>query len=156
MWNDFVQDLKYGTRVLFRARGFATAAILTLAIGIGATTAIFSVVNAVLLQPVPFKDLDRLTMVWQTDRNTGTNREPSSRLSLRYPLSSSGRPVGAIAPAGDATRSRKRVIRIARTSATGALSPMRSHGAAKARGSPAITAISRTGWSGERRYTAPE
>jgi putative ABC transport system permease protein len=78
VWNDFVQDLKYGTRVLFRARGFATAAILTLAIGIGATTAIFSVVNAVLLQPVPFKDLDRLTMVWQTDRNTGTNREPSS------------------------------------------------------------------------------
>jgi putative ABC transport system permease protein len=78
MWNDFVQDLKYGSRVLMRSRGFAIAAILTLAIGIGATTAIFSVVNGVLLQPVPFKELDRLVMVWETDRNTGTNREPAS------------------------------------------------------------------------------
>ena len=78
MWNDFLQDLRYGTRVLFRSRGFATAAVLTLSIGIGATTAIFSVVNGVLLQPVPFTDMDRLTMVWETDRNTGTNREPAS------------------------------------------------------------------------------
>ena len=78
VWNDFAQDLRYGTRVLLRSRGFAAAAILTLAIGIGATTAIFSVVNAVLLQPVPFRELDRMVMVWQTDRNTGTNREPSS------------------------------------------------------------------------------
>lgn len=78
MWNDFLQDLRYGTRVLLRSRGFAAAAVLTLSIGIGATTAIFSVVNGVLLQPVPFTDLDRLTMVWETDRNTGTNREPAS------------------------------------------------------------------------------
>jgi hypothetical protein len=78
MWNDFLQDLRYGTRVLLRSRGFATAAVLTLSIGIGATTAIFSVVNGVLLQPIPFTDLDRLTMVWETDRNTGTNREPAS------------------------------------------------------------------------------
>jgi putative ABC transport system permease protein len=78
MWNDFVQDVRYGIRVLLRSRGFAAAAILTLAIGIGATTAIFSVVNTVLLAPVPFSALDRLTMVWQTDRNTGTFREPSS------------------------------------------------------------------------------
>jgi putative ABC transport system permease protein len=78
MWNDLVQDLRYGARVLLRSRGFAMAAVLTLAIGIGATTAIFSVVNAVLLQPVPFTDIDRLAMVWETDRNTGTNREPAS------------------------------------------------------------------------------
>ena len=78
MWNDFLQDLRYGTRVLLRSRGFAAAAVLTLSIGIGATTAIFSVVNGVLLQPVPFTDMDRLTMVWETDRNTGTNREPAS------------------------------------------------------------------------------
>jgi len=78
MWHDLVQDVRYGVRILFRARGFATAAILTLAIGIGATTSIFSVVNSVLLQPVPFRELDRLVMAWQTDRNTGTVREPSS------------------------------------------------------------------------------
>lgn len=78
MWNDLWPDIRYGTRVLLRSRGFALAAVLTLALGIGATTAIFSVVNAVLLQPVPFPALDRLTMVWQTDRNTGTVREPSS------------------------------------------------------------------------------
>ncbi|HEX6315833.1 MAG TPA: ABC transporter permease, partial [Gemmatimonadaceae bacterium] len=78
MLNDFIHDLRYGARVLFRARGFAMAAILTLSIGIGATTAIFSVVNTVLLQRVPFAALDRLTMVWETDRNTGTVREPAS------------------------------------------------------------------------------
>ena len=78
MWTDFVQDLKYGVRVLMRSRGFAMAAILTLSIGVGATTAIFSVVNGVLLRPVPFADIDRLAMVWETDRNTGTNREPAS------------------------------------------------------------------------------
>ena len=78
MWTDFVQDLKYGARVLMRSRGFAIAAILTLSIGVGATTAIFSVVNGVLLRPVPFADIDRLAMVWETDRNTGTNREPAS------------------------------------------------------------------------------
>jgi putative ABC transport system permease protein len=78
MWNDFVQDLRYGARVLLRSRGFAIAAVLTLAIGIGATTAIFSVMNAVLLRPVPFREMDRLAMIWETDRNTGTNREPAS------------------------------------------------------------------------------
>lgn len=78
MWHDLVQDVRYGTRILLRARGFATAAILTLALGIGATTSIFSVVNTVLLQPVPFRQLDRLVMAWQTDRNTGTVREPAS------------------------------------------------------------------------------
>jgi hypothetical protein len=78
MWSDFIQDLRYGARVLLRSRGFAMAAVLTLSIGIGATTAIFSVVNAVLLRPVPFTDIDRLAMVWETDRNTGTIREPAS------------------------------------------------------------------------------
>jgi predicted permease len=76
--NDVWQDLRYGVRLLTRDRGFTAAAVLTLALGIGATTAIFSVVNAVLLKPVPFADHERLAMLWETDRNTGTVREPAS------------------------------------------------------------------------------
>jgi len=57
---DFVRDLRYGGRALLRAPGFAVVATLTLALGIGATTAMFSVVNAILLRPLPYPDQDRL------------------------------------------------------------------------------------------------
>jgi putative ABC transport system permease protein len=68
------QDLRHSMRALAKNPGFTVLAILTLALGIGANTAIFSVVYAVLIRPLPFKDPGRLVMVWETWEKRGDQR----------------------------------------------------------------------------------
>ncbi len=71
-------DLRFAFRSLRNSPAFTSVAVLTLALGIGANSAIFSVVDGVLLRPTPFLDIGRLVMVWETDRKSGTTHEPAS------------------------------------------------------------------------------
>ncbi|HEY8188963.1 MAG TPA: ABC transporter permease [Pyrinomonadaceae bacterium] len=75
---NFWQDVRYGMRMLLKAPSISIVATIALALGIGANTAIFSVVNAVLLRPLPFANSDQLMNVWETDSVRGYVRGSSS------------------------------------------------------------------------------
>src|SRR4029077_11223854 len=66
-----VRDLRYALRAFAKSPGFTLAAVLSLAIGIGANTAIFSIASALLLHPLPYKDAERLVILW--NRSPGLN-----------------------------------------------------------------------------------
>src|SRR5690349_21934096 len=74
--NTLWQDLRYGARMLAKKPGFALVAILTLSLGIGANTAIFSVVNAVLLRPLPFPHPEQLLTLWESNVQKGYEQNP--------------------------------------------------------------------------------
>jgi hypothetical protein len=77
-----VLDLRHAARMFWRKPGFSAVAVLTLALGIGANTAIFSVVHAVLWKPLPYKDPDHLAMLWSEDSAHGLKERGVSRLNF--------------------------------------------------------------------------
>ena len=69
-----LSDVRYAARNLLRRPGFTIIAVITLALGIGANTAIFSAINALLLKPLPFPELDRVVAVWDKLPSRGVQR----------------------------------------------------------------------------------
>src|SRR4051812_27823905 len=77
-----LQDIRFGWRLLRRTPGFTASAVLALALGIGATTAIFSVLDRVVLRPLPYPDADRLAMVWEANDAKGLSHERLSPVNF--------------------------------------------------------------------------
>jgi predicted permease len=105
-WEGWVQDIRFGLRQFARSPGFFAIAALTLALGIGATTAIFSVVRGVLLRPLPYPDSDRIVQVWQRNGNSGptqfsdVNFQDLKERSRSFASLAEFQPTGAISVSG--------------------------------------------------------
>lgn len=100
MWERFIQDLRHGARVLAKSPGFTVVAVATLALGLGINTAVFSIVNAVMLRPLPYPRPDRLVSLW----------EENSRPEDTRTFNTKGSPVGT---AGSSKRSTVSVASLA-------------------------------------------
>jgi len=82
VFETLVQDVRYGARMLAKHKAFTSIAVITLALGIGANTAIFSVVNELLLRPLPYRDADRVVMLWEVTPE-GRHQNSTSRGNFR-------------------------------------------------------------------------
>lgn len=81
--NQLAGDLRYGVRNLAKAPAFTCAAVLALGLGVGSTTAIFSIVNTVVLRPLPYEAPERLVTIWEANREKGLEHEPLSPVNFR-------------------------------------------------------------------------
>ncbi|HKQ99731.1 MAG TPA: ABC transporter permease, partial [Pyrinomonadaceae bacterium] len=93
---NLLQDIKYGARMLAKHKGFTAVAALTLALGVGANTAIFSVVNAVLLRPLPFEQPEQLVRVFGANASRNDFSRPHSYLNFSD-LRAQNQALGALA-----------------------------------------------------------
>jgi len=78
MLRDLILDVRFALRSLRRSPAFAATALLTIALSIGATTAVFSIVNGVLLRPLPYPEPDRLVRLYEVNKGAGIERSPLS------------------------------------------------------------------------------
>jgi predicted permease len=83
VFDELAQDLRYSGRNLRKSPGFAVIAVLSLGVGIGANTAIFTVLKALILSPLPFRDPDRLTLLWTEDSKRGIHEEGTGFLTVQ-------------------------------------------------------------------------
>lgn len=95
--NDLARDIRFAFRSLLRAPGFAAAAVVALGLGTGATTAVFSLRDGVVLRPLPYPDPDRLVMLWGTNDERGLTHERLSPVNL-MDYSKRTRPGNALRP----------------------------------------------------------
>src|SRR4030095_14860663 len=82
LFDTLVEDVRYGVRMLAKHKAFTSVAVLTLALGIGANTAIFSVVNELLLSPLPYRDAEQIVMLWEVSPE-GRHQNTTSRAKFR-------------------------------------------------------------------------
>lgn len=82
LFETITQDIRYGVRMLVKHKSFTAVAVLTLALGIGANTAIFSVVNELLLRPLPYRDAEQIVMLWEVTPE-GRHQNTTSRANFR-------------------------------------------------------------------------
>src|SRR6185503_8682084 len=76
--DSIIKDIRFALRSLLKRPGFSVIVVLTLALGIGANAAVFSVINAVLLRPLPYRDVDRVVTLWQNNTKAGNSRNEVS------------------------------------------------------------------------------